>query len=127
MKALVDTNVLLWWLDDHPRLSPFRAVIENPRNQLLFSSISVAEISIKSSIGKLVIPNSYTQILQDSGFDELPFNAVHGLALANLPWHHRDPFDRMIISQAQVEKLPVLSSDHVFELYDLQVIGSDLL
>ena len=123
MRALIDTNVLVWWLYDHPRLAPYRRLIEDPRNDILFSSISVTEVSLKASTGKLVMPNGYVEQLKESGIRELEFTSAHGLAIATLPWHHKDPFDRMIIAQALSEGLPVVTADPIFSSYGLQVVG----
>ncbi|MDR2896458.1 MAG: type II toxin-antitoxin system VapC family toxin [Propionibacteriaceae bacterium] len=122
MRVLVDTNVMLWWLADHPNLEPFRRVIEAPTNTILFSSISTVEVSIKASLGKLSIPDGYVDELLTGGIDELPFSAKHGQTLMTLPWHHRDPFDRMIIAQAICDGLPIATADRAFRAYGVQLV-----
>ena len=122
MKALLDTNVLLWWLNDDARLRPFAATIADPTNEVLFSSVSTVEIAIKVSLGKLTVPRAYVDSLLRDDIRELEFTARHGQAVEPLPWYHRDPFDRMIIAQALTEGLPVLTADRVFHRYGVQVI-----
>jgi PIN domain nuclease of toxin-antitoxin system len=118
---LLDTHVLLWWLSDDPRLSAeHREIIAESSNEVLVSSISVAEISLKSSIGKLGVPGDVGDVIRNSGFGELEFATRHALRLRELPWHHRDPFDRMLISQASVDNLIFLSSDPRCREYDVR-------
>jgi len=112
MRGLLDTHVLLWWLADDPILSPaHRAVIAEPDNELFVSSISVAEVAIKASLGKLQAPTGLDEAVRAVGFRELPFTAVHAEALRELPWRHRDPFDRMLVAQAITERLDLLTID----------------
>ncbi len=120
MRALLDTNVLLWWLSDHPSLTKkHREVISDGSNDIFVSAITLAEISIKVSLGKLVAPDDLTQICVDEGFELLPLLPPHADLLRTLPWHHRDPFDRMLISQAMVENLTFLSVDKACEKYPM--------
>ncbi len=118
MRALLDTHVLLWWLSDHPSLKKkHREVISDGSNDIFVSAITLAEISIKVSLGKLVAPDDLTQICVDEGFELLPLLPPHADLLRTLPWHHRDPFDRILISQAMVENLTFLSVDKACEKY----------
>lgn len=122
MKALLDTHVLLWWLADDPHLSEkHRAIIASADNEIFFSAMTVAEISITSSLGKLDAPASILDVLQSGGFSELAFTAEHAELLRVLPWHHRDPFDRMLIAQAAVERMPLLTGDRRIASYEIEV------
>jgi len=125
MRVLLDTNVLLWWMTGSDRLEPvWVQVISDPRNSIMVSAISAAEISIKTSIGKLPPPpEPLGDAIPNAGFQGLPFTIAHGEVLASLPWHHKDPFDRMIIAQGIVENCPILTADPVFGQYGIQVIG----
>jgi len=125
MRVLLDTNVLLWWMTGSDRLKPrWETVITDPLNTILVSAVSAAEIGIKTSIGKLPLPpEPLGGAILTAGFQELPFTIAHGEALTSLPWYHKDPFDRMIIAQGIVEGCPILTVDHVFKQYGVQVIG----
>lgn len=131
MTILLDTHILLWALTGSGKLSTNgHDLIVDPTNAILASSINIAEIAKKSSIHKLSIASSlesenYAGLLkaiEDSGFEMLPFTAEHAAHLRSLPFHHRDPFDRMIISQAIHEKLSVLTADPVFESYPVKTL-----
>ena len=122
MRILADTNVLLWWLEDHPRLAPYRGRLCDSGNEAWFSAVSIAEIAIKASLKKLTIPPTYTDRLLETGWQELAFSSTHAAALLDLPWHHRDPFDRMLIAQALTQGFPVMTADRVFSQYDIQVL-----
>lgn len=112
MNLLLDTHVLLWWLADSHRLSArHRELILDAKRRVFVSSVSVAEISIKSSLGKLDAPEGVADAITSSGLELLAFDAAHAEALRELPWHHRDPFDRMLIAQAQIERLTLLTVD----------------
>ncbi|MDR2566464.1 MAG: type II toxin-antitoxin system VapC family toxin [Bifidobacteriaceae bacterium] len=124
MRLLLDTNVLLWSLEDHPRLAPFRDAVTDGANVVFFSAMSVAEISLKSSLGKLQVEPGYADALAAAGYRELHLTARHAEAAADLPWHHRDPFDRLLIAQALVEGLTVATADRVFEQYEVRVLGA---
>jgi PIN domain nuclease of toxin-antitoxin system len=124
LRLLLDTHALLWWLADDPRAkAQWREVIRDPGNDVLVSAVSVAEISIKASLGKLDVPNDLAAVLETSGFDALPLTWNHAIELGRLPWHHRDPFDRMIIAQARVEDLVVATVDPQFEPYDIKLLS----
>jgi len=122
-RILLDTNALIWSVREPTRLTgAWRDLIVDADNDVFFSSISVAEISIKTSSGKLAMPDGYVAALVQSGLAELPLTAAHASMLETLPWHHRDPFDRMIISQALVENLAVMTSDAAFASYDVALV-----
>ena len=122
MRLLLDTHVLLWWLADDPRLDvDHRALITDASNSVFISAMTIAEIAIKTSLGKLDAPTDLLPTLETGGFDELPFESRHADLLRTLPWHHRDPFDRMLIVQAVVEQLTVLTSDPRFAAYGVEL------
>jgi len=123
LSYLLDTHVLLWWLADDPRLSDrHRTVLARSDSTVYVSAISVAEIAIKSSIGKLSVPDGVQSAISEGGFDELAFMSKHATALASLPWIHRDPFDRMLVSQASVEGLVFLTEDERCKQYDISTL-----
>ncbi len=110
MRLLLDTHVLLWWLADSPRLTrTHRTLIADGAHMALVSTISLAEISIKASLGKLEAPDNLADAVRASGFELLDFGPAAAEALRDLPWHHRDPFDRMLICQALADGLTLLT------------------
>jgi PIN domain nuclease of toxin-antitoxin system len=112
MKLLIDTHVLLWWLDDPAILSKAaRDAITDSANDVLVSAAVVWEIVIKTGLGKLAIPPDFEKAVQQCGFRYLPVHAAHALAIRNLPTHHRDPFDRMLVAQAIVEGATLVTRD----------------
>ena len=122
MKAiLLDTHSLLWWLDNDDRLSRrAREAIQNPILQVLVSVGSLWEIAIKQRLGKLKasnLVNNFQKELDDAGFVELPISGVHAIRAAVLPINHRDPFDRLLIAQAEIENVPIVSRDSQFDAY----------
>ncbi len=122
MRLLLDTHVVLWWLADDRRLGDdHRALIADASNIVLVSAMTVAEIAIKTSLGKLDAPDDLLPTLEAGGFDELTFKSRHAEVLRSLPWHHRDPFDRMLIAQAIAEQLTVLTADPHFAAYGVDL------
>ncbi|WP_069790385.1 type II toxin-antitoxin system VapC family toxin [Cyanobacterium sp. IPPAS B-1200] len=120
MRFLLDTHILLWWLGNDNRLPPkIRSVISNPENIIFISSATVWEMSIKKSLGKLSVPNNLLEKLNDNNFTVLNITAEHGLSVTELPLHHKDPFDRMLIAQALIEQLTIITIDTKFILYDV--------
>lgn len=125
MRLLLDTVVFIYAVESPERLSKIAAAaLENPANILELSSISLAEIAIKSSVGKLELSEtSLRQALIDLDVRVLPYSSVHALRMFELPNHHRDPFDRQLIAQALSDNIPMVTSDEVFRRYkDLQVV-----
>ena len=119
-RFLLDTHVLLWWLDDSPELGPrCKELIADQRNQVYVSAATTWEISIKKALGKLEAPNDIDSIVEDEGFSKLPISLYHGQLAGSLPMLHRDPFDRMLIAQAQAEGLILMTSDNNIGLYNL--------
>jgi PIN domain nuclease of toxin-antitoxin system len=119
VRILLDTAVLIYAVEAPERLSRrIAAVLQNPGNVLELSAISLVEIAIKSSVGKLAVSAAIArQAVHDLDIRILPFTAEHGLHLFDLPLHHGDPFDRQIITQALFEKIPVATPDEKFSLY----------
>lgn len=122
MRMLLDTHTLLWFVWNHANLSASaRSLMTDPKNTLLLSAASIWEIAIKVAIGKLTLADPYEvfmhQAISTTGLTILPLEVRHAAALTTLPFHHRDPFDRMLVAQALVEKMPLLSADAVFDAY----------
>lgn len=123
MNLLLDTHALLWWLDDSPALSrAARAAIADGGNLVFVSAASIWEIRIKEALGKLEIPSGFREVLLAQPFLPLDITAEHAHAVARLPNLHRDPFDRMLLAQARVERLTLVSHDSRFPGYGLPVI-----
>lgn len=122
MKHLLDTHTLLWWLDNSSRLSQSaREVIANPDNRIFVSAASAWEISIKKALGKLEAPANLEQAIVESGFEILVITVEAGTKAGELPMHHRDPFDRMLIAQALIDDLTIITNDDKFEQYDVNL------
>ena len=125
MRVLLDTHTLLWWLDGDRRLSRrARNAIGAEGNTVLVSAASAWEISTKVRLGKLPgaieVAAELPAILRRQNFDSLPIAIVHALRAGNLPGPHRDPFDRMLIAQAQDEDLALVSNERVFDAYGVR-------
>ena len=122
-RILLDTHVLLWWLADDPELGTnARDLISNGTNEIYVSAASSWEISIKKRNGKLTGPDNIDGIVQQERFIKLPISLIHGELAGQLPDHHKDPFDRMLIAQAHTEKLTILTADEKIQQYDASVI-----
>jgi PIN domain nuclease of toxin-antitoxin system len=121
VRVLLDTHVLIWW-DAGARLSAAAMKAIRTADDVFVSSASAWELAIKSSLGKISGTRTVAAAAAASAFTELPILFRHAEAAACLPSHHRDPFDRMLIAQAQVEGLVVISRDQSFTLYDLKLI-----
>ncbi|APH70375.1 type II toxin-antitoxin system VapC family toxin [Aquibium oceanicum] len=119
---LIDTHVLLWELMDSPRLSPdHRRALDSDVPKFV-SAATIWEIAIKSAIGKLRMPNRLLEVLAESDIEGLLIRAEHAMQCALLPRHHGDPFDRMLIAQARLEGLTILTIDRAFRDYDVAVV-----
>lgn len=120
MAYLLDTHILLWWLMDDPRLvGEARSALENPRSLVHVSAASAWEISIKRALGRIAIEDEVFETgLAANGFHPLPITLPHALAAGALPPHHRDPFDRMLVAQAHVEELILITGDRILAAYD---------
>ena len=121
MRLLLDTHILLWWLADDRKLTrAARAIIANPDNEVLVSSASLWEIAIKAALRRIEVElDDLEPAIARNGFRPLPIGFRHALTAGRLPALHRDPFDRMLVAQASVEELRVISHDRVFERYNL--------
>jgi len=124
-RLLLDTHVLLWWLSDDPRLGQAaRQAIGDPRNDVYISAASTWEISIKKAMGKLSAPDDMDAIVDDEDFDKLPITLFHGEQAGMLPGHHKDPFDRMLIAQAQSEGLVIVTNDEKITRYGIRTMDA---
>ena len=125
MHLLLDTHTLIWWLAKNPTLSnTAKDAIANPDNIVFVSAASAWEITIKKSLGKLQAPDDLRQQLEKQRFTPLAIDIDHALAIKQLPHHHKDPFDRILIAQAIHERLTIVSRDRIFKSYDVAIIGS---
>ena len=123
MNLLLDTHVLLWWLDDHPALSKkAKAAIADGKNLVFVSAVIIWEIRIKQALGKLKIPRNFRRVLDDQPFEILDITVEHAHAVGDLPAHHRDPFDRMLVAQAKVEGLTLVTRDIHLKEYKIPLI-----
>ena len=121
MRLLLDTDILLWAANEPERLSAAtRALVENPNNDVVFSAISIWELAIKTGRGRddfRLHAGFFRRGLFDNGYTELPMTGAHAAALAGLPAIHKDPFDRMLVAQATVEGLTLVTSDPAIANY----------
>lgn len=124
-RLLLDTQVLLWWLGADPSLGrKAKAAIMDGHNEVYVSAASTWEISIKKMLGKLAAPDNMDAIVQEENFLELPISLYHGQTAGMLPMFHRDPFDRMLIAQAQAEGLMIVTSDGHFLKYGIRIMDA---
>lgn len=124
-RLLLDTHPLLWWLIDHPDLGEkAKAAIADVRNQVYVSAASTWEISTKRALGKLSVPSDMHAIIEDEGFSELPISLYHGDQAGQLPDFHKDPFDRMLIAQAQSEGLILVTHDQDISKYAVRTMAA---
>ena len=124
MKLLLDTHIFLWFIMGSPTLSTHaRDLIEDVANEKFLSVASLWEIAIKYSLGKLTLSKPFDELIPQqlslNGFELLNISIDHATMVATLPFHHRDPFDRLFIAQAAVEKMPIVSVDAVFDAYSI--------
>jgi PIN domain nuclease of toxin-antitoxin system len=120
-RLLVDTHAVLWWLADDPALSAVaRAAIADPSADPVVSAASLWEIAIKRSLGRLTAPDDLPEEIAAAGFDWLPVRPEHAWEVRALPSHHGDPFDRLLVAQARVERLPVITADARFAAYGVE-------
>ena len=127
MKALLDTHVFLWWINDDPRLSDAaRELIGNGESALFLSAASGWEIAIKMRLGRLEVQGDPEHFIFEqlalNDITVLPISMNHAFRTATLPDHHRDPFDRMLVAQSQIEQLPIVTSDPLITRYAVDVI-----
>lgn len=119
MKLLLDTHIVLWALSDDPRLTPEHRKALEGEARLMVSAVSIWEISIKRTLGKLEAPANIADVIQSAGCQPLAITWAHADRAGRLPAHHNDPFDRLLIAQSQCEDIPVITEDKAFSAYDL--------
>lgn len=122
MKLLADTHVVVWWLLDSPELSDDIKDLLDTVPQTHVSAVTPWELAVKQALGKLDGPDDLPERIQGCQLKALPVTAEHGIRAARLPLHHRDPFDRMLVAQAQAEDLTIITRDSWIPKYDVQVL-----
>jgi len=119
---LIDTHVFLWWRTDDARLNAAVREAISLAEIVFVSAASAWEAHIKMALGKLDLPETFSKGVADSGFNELPISFVHVEAAARLPFHHRDPFDRLLVAQTSNEHLVLVSHDKALEPYNIPIL-----
>lgn len=123
MRLLLDTNVVLWWFSGSNRISQeTRGEIGDDRNDIYLSAVSAFEISTKKSLGKLDVPDDIHDLMASGSFGMLPVRMSHGFRAGELPLHHRDPFDRLLLAQAECEGLTLVTGDAALAKYDVPLM-----
>ena len=123
MNILLDTHTLLWWLDDNPTLSKEARTAISESTNIVFISVAVIwEIRIKQSLGKLKIPKNFKEVLEAQAFEMLDITFEHAHKISLLADYHRDPFDRMLIAQAMVERFTIITRDNNIMKYKVPII-----
>lgn len=122
MRLLLDTNVLIWWLEESPRLGKETRDAITGELEVMVSAVSAFEIAAKVAVGKLRAPGDLAVQITEQTMIELPVMVRHGLAAGQLPMHHRDPFDRLLIAQARCEGCTIVTADRAFAAYDVPVL-----
>ncbi|MFC7336179.1 type II toxin-antitoxin system VapC family toxin [Haloferula chungangensis] len=124
MRLLLDSHTLLWWMDDPTQLKPAaRAAISDPSNLVFTSAASIWELGLKVSKGKLRLPLSFHQLLQENGISELPFTSEHAIASTTLPPLHDDPFDRALVAQCRLESMTLATRDSLLGDYGIAILS----
>lgn len=123
-RYLLDAHAFIWWMENNRRLNEnIKTTIDNPLNTVFLSAISVWEMIIKKRLGKLKLPKTWKKDIKSGKFQILPMTLEHALAIENLSLHHKDPFDRMLVAQAKVEKLTIITIDPKIKKYKIKTIG----
>jgi PIN domain nuclease of toxin-antitoxin system len=123
LKLLLDTHAALWWLSGDERFGEQAAHhLTDEKNQVLLSAAVVWEVAIKRSMGRLDAPEDLAPALLDAGVQALAVTVDHAAAVEHLPWHHRDPFDRMLVAQASIEGAAIVSRDASLRPYGVALI-----
>jgi PIN domain nuclease of toxin-antitoxin system len=123
VRIIIDTHIFLWALSEPKRIHEDKlAEIETQANIVYVSSISIAEIMIKSSLGKLDVAFNPVEMVEKCGFEGLDFRGEDAQLLKDLPFHHRDPFDRMLIAQSLANQYPIVTDDREFQSYDCKLL-----
>lgn len=124
-RLLLDTHVFLWWLSDDPQLGKIsRIAISEPRNQVYISAVSTWEASIKKMSGQLSAPDDLDAVVEEEQFIKLPITLFHGDQAGMLPQYHKDPFDRMLVAQAQSEGLIIVTNDKMIRQYAIRTMDA---
>lgn len=124
-RILLDTHALLWWLNGDLQLGKVAiGIISDPDNDVYISAATTWEIAIKKNKGLLVAPDNIDSIIEQEGFTKLPISLYHGESAGSLPLYHRDPFDRMLIAQAQAHGLQLMTADNEFSKYGISLINA---
>ncbi|MFI8104137.1 type II toxin-antitoxin system VapC family toxin [Streptomyces sp. NPDC086023] len=124
MKLLADTHVVLWWLLDSPQLSDEIKELLDTESLAYISAVTPWELAVKQALGKLEGPEDLPERARDCQLRPLPITGQHGIRAAQLPFHHRDPFDRILIAQAQTEGLTLVTRDKHIPRYDVAVLSA---
>jgi PIN domain nuclease of toxin-antitoxin system len=125
VELLLDTRAFLWWLTGNRKLGPrAQTAIGDPANAVYVSSASAWEIAIKRAKKKLIAPGDIQAWIADEGFHELPITVAHAIASAELPRHHKDPFDRLLVAQAEVERFALVTDDKDIAAYGITMIDA---
>jgi PIN domain nuclease of toxin-antitoxin system len=123
MNIIIDTHIFLWALSDPYKISDAkRSVLEDLSNTIYLSAVSIAELMIKASVGKLLIDFNPVAMAKESGFALLNFSAEEALLLKDMPFHHKDPFDRMLIAQSIANNYPIMTEDSKIAQYNCRVL-----
>jgi PIN domain nuclease of toxin-antitoxin system len=123
VNLLLDTHAVLWWLSDDPTLSEAaRVAISDPENTVYLSAVVIWEMRIRQGIGKLDLPDDFEEVVDDQAFSKLPVTVDHANAIVRLPAIHRDPFDRMLVAQAVVEEMTIVTRDRNIAEYGIDVV-----
>ncbi len=123
MRILLDSHTLLWWMDDPAKLRPSaREAIADPSNLVFASAVSIWELGLEVSKGKLRIPVRFPALLQEHGISHLPFTGSHAMASTTLPPFHGDPFDRALVAQSQQESMTLATRDGVLSAYGIAIL-----
>ncbi|MXZ28407.1 MAG: type II toxin-antitoxin system VapC family toxin [Gammaproteobacteria bacterium] len=124
-RLLLDTHAFIWWLSDVPQLTQLaHDGIADPRNEVLVSAISGWEIAVKRAKGRITAPDNLGTMVTERGFTHLPLSFQHAEQAGRLPMHHRDPFDRFLIAQAQCENLILVTRDARIRRYDVRTLAA---
>jgi PIN domain nuclease of toxin-antitoxin system len=125
VRLLLDTHAFLWWLNEDRKLGPgARSAIAKPENFVFVSAATAWEIAVKRASGKLEAPGDIREWIERSAFSDLPIEVEHAVAAAELPNHHHDPFDRLLIAQALVEEMMLVARDDQFRKYDVSILDT---
>jgi PIN domain nuclease of toxin-antitoxin system len=123
LNLLLDTHAALWFVGADPRLGEnARSHLRDGANRVLLSAVVVWEVAVKRSLGKLTAPDEYLSLMLRGGAQELAVTIEHAAAVEGLPWHHRDPFDRMLVAQASVEGAAIVSREEALRPYGIPLV-----